>query len=80
MAPVTCGAVHHRRGHAVGLCLCVHQAGAVVHGLAVGRAGGHESTLVHARKAALPAGRKNSHTLSTMSAAQGPGSHLEMQG
>ena len=63
VALVTCGAVHHCRGHAVGLCLCVHQARAVVHGLAVGRAGGHESTLVHARKAALPAGKENRHTL-----------------
>lgn len=57
-ALLTCGAVHHCGCHAVGLGLGAHQAGAVVHGLAVGRAGGHEATLVHARKTALPAGRE----------------------
>lgn len=65
-ALLTCGAVHHRGCHAVGLGLGAHQAGAVVHGLAVGRAGGHQATLVHARKTALPAGRGNRHnTLNT---------------
>lgn len=62
---VTCGAVHHVGRHAVGRRLGVHQPGAVVHGLAVGRAGGHQSALVHARKPALPAERSTAHALTT---------------
>ena len=53
-AKVTCRAVHHVGRQAVGGRLGVHQPRAVVHGLAVGRAGSHESTLIHAGKAALP--------------------------
>lgn len=56
---VTCGAVHHVGRHAVGRRLRVHQPRAVVHGLAVGRAGSHESALVHAREAALPVRRES---------------------
>ena len=56
---VTCGAVHHVGRHAVGRRLGVHQPRAVVHGLAVGRAGSHESARIHARKAALPVWRES---------------------
>lgn len=61
---VTCGAVHHGWRHAVLRRLRVHEAGAVVHGLAVGRAGSHEAALVHAGETALPGGREhNTHIL-----------------
>lgn len=60
-AKVTCGAVHHIGRHAVGGRLGVHQPRAVAHGLAVGRAGSHESALIHAGKAALPIRRESTH-------------------
>lgn len=56
---VTCWAVHHIGRHAVGGRLGVDQPGAVVHGLAVGRAGSHKSTLVHAGKSTLPTQRES---------------------
>lgn len=64
---VTCGAVHRVGRQAVGRRLGVHQPGAVVHGLAIRRAGGHQSTLIHAWKAALPVRRESTcvHTLTT---------------
>lgn len=64
-ASVTCWAVHHIGRHAVGGCLGVHEPRAVVDGLAVGRAGSHESSLVHARETALPVWRESTgvHTL-----------------
>lgn len=60
-ATVTCWAVHHIGRHAVGGCLGIHQPRAVVHRLAVGRAGSHKSTLIHAGKTALPVGKESTY-------------------